>query len=62
MLNRLIACMQARKICRTWLYERSVSAPANLYDAQYARRMRRLSAAAAPKEQPISDANSTMPQ
>ncbi|EFN59950.1 hypothetical protein CHLNCDRAFT_133034 [Chlorella variabilis] len=36
----------ARKICRTWLYERYVSSPANLYEAQYERRMRLAAAAA----------------
>lgn len=31
--------VQARTMCRTWWYERSVSTPKNLYEAQY--RLRR---------------------
>ena len=29
---------QARKLCKNWWYERSVGGPANLYEAQLARR------------------------
>lgn len=38
--------MQARNMCRTWLYERRVTAPPNIYEAQFARRMRLAAAAA----------------
>ena len=30
--------LQVQKLCKTWLYERQVSIPANLYEAQLALR------------------------